>query len=74
MKELTKRQAQILRFIQSQQNSDGMTPTFREIASHFRFRSANAALAHVQALMNKGFLKNLPGRARSLQVSDPATL
>ena len=72
MKELTKRQAQILRFIQNQQDSDGMTPTFREIASHFRFRSANAALAHVQALMSKGFLKNLPGRARSLQISDPA--
>src|SRR5262245_42893588 len=72
MKELTKRQAQILRFIQEQQDSAGMTPTFREIASHFRFRSANAALAHVQALINKGFLKNLPGRARSLQVADPA--
>jgi len=71
MKELTKRQSQILRFIQSQQDSEGMTPTFREIASHFRF-SANAALAHVQALLNKGFLRNLPGRARSLQVSHPA--
>jgi len=43
----------------------------REIAAHFRFRSPNAALAHVRALQAKRFLKNLPGRARSLQITDP---
>src|SRR5215467_12006297 len=68
MKELTERQQQILRFIQSRQDSAGLTPTLREIAGHFRFRSANAALAHVQALLAKGVLKNLPGRARSLKI------
>ncbi len=71
MKELTERQQQILGFIQQKRDSDGFTPTFREIAAHFRFRSPTAALAHVQALLAKGFLKNLPGRARSLQVADP---
>ena len=71
MKELTERQQQILRFIKSKQDAAGLVPTFREIAGHFRFRSPNAALAHVQALLAKGFLKNLPGRARSLQVADP---
>src|SRR5947207_12666074 len=71
MKELTARQQQILRFIQGKQDSDGLTPTFREIAAHFRFNSPNAALSHVHALRHKGFLKNLPGRARSLQVLDP---
>ena len=68
MKELTERQKQILDFIQHKQNSERLTPTLREIAAHFRFSSANAALAHVQALRAKGFVKNLPGRARSLQV------
>jgi len=71
MNELTQRQQQILGFIQGKQDSAGLTPTLREIAAHFRFRSPNAALAHVQALMAKGFLKNLPGRARSLQVVAP---
>ncbi len=71
MEELTERQQQVLRFIQQEQDSTGLTPTFREIAAHFRFRSPNAALAHVQALLAKGFLKNLPGRARSLQVAGP---
>ncbi len=72
MKTLTDRQKEILEFIQEKQESENLTPTFRDIASHFRFRSANAAVAHVQALVAKGFLKTLPGRARSLRVVDPA--
>ena len=72
MKELTVRQKQILEFIQRKQDSERLTPTLREIATHFHFSSPNAALAHVQALLAKGFLKNLPGRARSLQIVNPA--
>ncbi len=71
MKELTERQRRILQFIRGKQDSEGLAPTFREIAGYFRFNSPNAALAHVQALRRKGFLKSLPGRARSLQVVDP---
>jgi repressor LexA len=71
MKALTERQKQILDFIQRKQDSERLTPTLREIAAHFRFSSANAALCHVQALLAKGFLKNLPGRARALQVVSP---
>jgi repressor LexA len=71
MNELTERQQQILGFIRGKQDSEGLTPTLREIAAHFRFSSPNAALAHVRALRDKGFLKSLAGRARSLQVVDP---
>jgi repressor LexA len=71
MKALTARQQQILSFIQGKQDSEGLTPTLREIAAHFRFSSPNAALAHVQALRTKGFLRSLPGRARTLQVVSP---
>jgi len=71
MNKLTDRQQQILGFIEGKQHSEGLSPTLREIAAHFRFSSPNAALAHVQALRVKGFLKNLPGRARSLQVVNP---
>jgi repressor LexA len=72
MKDLTERQRQILNFIQEKQDAERLTPTLREIAKHFRFSSPNAALCHVQALLAKGFLKNLPGRARALQVASPA--
>src|SRR6266404_5125274 len=71
MKELTEKQERILRFIRSKQDAAELVPTLREIAAHFRFRSPNAALSHVQALLAKRVLKNLPGRARSLQVADP---
>src|SRR5215471_12928773 len=71
MKGLTRRQQQVLNFIQEKQDTEGWTPTFREIAAHFGFGSPNAALTHIQALSAKGFLKNRPGRARSFQVTDP---
>ena len=71
MKTLTERQRHILAFIQRRQEADGLAPTLREIAAHFRFSSPNAALNHVQALLAKGVLKHLPGRARTLQVVPP---
>jgi len=73
MKDLTERQRQILDFIRHRQTFGKLTPTLREIASHFGFSSPNAALAHVQALRAKGVLKNLPGCARSLQVVIPGS-
>ncbi len=66
MKELTERQQQILQFIRGKQDSEGLAPTFREIAGYFRFNSPNAALAHVQALRSKGFLKSLPREDQQL--------
>jgi repressor LexA len=71
MKTLTEKQRHILAFIQKRQEADGLAPTLREIAAHFRFSSPNAALNHVQALLAKGALKHLPGRARTLQVVPP---
>jgi repressor LexA len=71
MKELSPRQEQVLRFIQTTQEREGLTPTIREIADHFGFNSPNAALLHVRALCRKGYLKTLPGRARSLRIIDP---
>lgn len=71
MKELTRKQRQVLEFIQDQQDASGPIPTYREIAAHFGFSSPNAALAHIKALRGKGFLKNQPGRARTFQVLNP---
>ena len=42
MKELTKRQRRVLEFIQDQQDSAGLVPTYREIAAHFGFNLKNA--------------------------------
>ncbi len=71
MKELTRKQRQVLEFIQDKQEAERPAPTYREIAAHFGFSSPNAALSHIKALRGKGFLKNQRGRARTFRVLDP---
>lgn len=68
---LTRRQREILVFIETCQQESDETPTLREIAAHFEFRSVNAARDHVRALCRKGVLRQRPGRARCLQVHSP---
>ena len=71
MTELTKRQRQVLDFIQSVQRAGGSAPTLREIAAHFGFKSSRAAADHLDALKRKAFLESDPGKARTLRVTSP---
>jgi repressor LexA len=71
MAALTQRQKQILDYIHRSQQADGITPSFRDIAREFGFRSMTSAIDHVSALKKKGFLAARPNRARSLQVISP---
>jgi len=71
MTELTKRQRQVLEFVQSRQRAEGLIPTLREVAAHFGFQSSRAAADHLDALKRKGFLESEPGKARSLRLISP---
>ena len=71
MNELTKRQRQVLGYIQECQRASGVAPSLREIAEHFGFSSMTSAMDHVRLLRKKGVLENQPGRARSLRVVSP---
>jgi repressor LexA len=71
MPALTPKQQQLLDFIRNQQRDHGTTPTFREIADHFGFRSSNSVTEHVRLLRRKGCLQSEPGKARSLRLVDP---
>ena len=71
MTELTKRQRQVLEFVQSRQRAEGLIPTLREVAAHFGFQSSRAAADHLDALKRKGFLESEPGKARSLRPTSP---
>ena len=71
MNEPTPRQRQILDFIQATQQGKGETPSLREIARHFGFRSMTAAADHIRALRRKGVLAGRPRRARTLRVVSP---
>ena len=68
---LTNRQQQVLNFIQDFQNEHGFSPTVREVAAHFGFRSPRAAHDHIKALEKKGYLKPASGRPRALGLVNP---
>jgi repressor LexA len=68
MSELTARQRQVLNFVQSGERAGRISPTLREVAAQFGFKSSRAAADHLNALKRKGFLVSDPGKARSLRV------
>jgi repressor LexA len=77
MRELTRRQREILDFIRSFSQRHGVPPTVREIGERFRF-TPRAAFDHLRALEKKGQLRRrlTTGRAsRVLTLADrgPAT-
>ena len=77
MRELTRRQREILDFIRSFSQRHGVPPTVREIGEHFRV-TPRAAFDHLRALEKKGQLRRrlTTGRAsRVLTLADrgPAT-
>ena len=68
MKELTKRQGEVLNVIKDQIAKTGMPPTRVELAKILGFRSANAAEEHLKALARKGAIEILSGTSRGIRV------
>jgi len=71
MLELTKRQREVLNYIEVTRARDGNSPTLREIAGYFGFRSPKAAADHVTALQRKGVLSSTARKARAIRVISP---
>jgi repressor LexA len=71
MKELTRRQQQIVDFIERHRFEKSITPSFKEIADHFSFRSITTVADHLRLIRQKGVLTSQPGQARSLRVQSP---
>jgi repressor LexA len=69
---LTARQQQILDWIRSFIEANGMPPTRAEIASGLGFSSASSAEDHLQALAKKGALELVPGSSRGMRLIDSA--
>ena len=63
---LTDRQRDVLHFIQREQREKGVTPSTREIQSHFRFASQTSVMQYIAALERKGFLQRNANKARAL--------
>ncbi|NUS39570.1 MAG: transcriptional repressor LexA [Lysobacter sp.] len=69
MPDLTTRQQAILDFVRERIATDGLPPTWAEIARAFGFRQTRAAQKHLQALAAKGYLTLLPGKARGIRLA-----
>lgn len=68
MRPLTERQKHILEFIVAQSQADGVPPSYREIARHFKI-TPGGLQKQIKALQEKGALRRPQMRAaRSLQV------
>ncbi len=63
---LTERQRSVLDFIQREQREKGITPSTREIQSHFGFASQTSVMQYIAALERKGFLNRHARKARAL--------
>ncbi len=68
MKELTRRQSEILSFIQEFIEDNGMPPTRAEIAKALGFKSVNSAEEHLKALKRKQVIQLIPGASRGIKV------
>ena len=68
MQNITKRQAQILSFIEGYIASHSYAPSIREIAKHFRIVSLNAVRQHLLRLENAGALDLSARRSRGISL------
>ena len=70
MKNLTKRQEEILNLIKGHILDLGFPPTRADIARSLGFKSPNAAEQHLRAIEKKGFIKILSGASRGIVLND----
>lgn len=66
---LTKRQKQILDFIESFLEENGYSPSFEEIAGRFGFRSLATVHEHLSNLEAKGYIRKSYNESRSIELT-----
>ena len=70
MTDLTERQRDVLDFIASELEHNGVAPTLREISEKFGFASTASAQKHIALLERKGFLRREKHQKRGLVLAD----
>ncbi len=66
---LTYRQSKVLKYLKKYLREKGGSPTYREIAEHFGFKSPKSATDHINALERKGFIRCHHGRSRGIELA-----
>ncbi|HEV2571481.1 MAG TPA: transcriptional repressor LexA [Beijerinckiaceae bacterium] len=65
---LTKKQSELLRFINERLKEAGVPPSFDEMKDALDLRSKSGIHRLIMALEERGFIRRLPNRARALEV------
>lgn len=65
---LTRRQREILEYIENMISEVGKSPTIREIGRKFNISSTNGVRAHLEALMKKGYIRRQELISRGIEL------
>ena len=65
---LTKKQLELLKFLEKKITSSGISPSFEEMKHALGLRSKSGIHRLICALEERGFLRKLPHRARSIEI------
>jgi repressor LexA len=65
---LTRKQFELLRFINERLKEDGVPPSFDEMKDALDLRSKSGIHRLITALEERGFIRRLPNRARAIEV------
>ena len=65
---LTKKQLDLLDFINKRMHRDGVPPSFDEMKEHLDLRSKSGIHRLITALEERGFIRRLPHKARAIEV------
>jgi repressor LexA len=65
---LTRKQQELLTFIDTRLKSDGVSPSFEEMKEALQLRSKSGVHRLINALEERRFIRRLPNRARALEV------
>lgn len=68
---LTQRQLQLLQFIASYQQGRGVPPSFDEMRDALELRSKSGIHRLISGLVERGYIRRLPNRARAIEVIRP---
>src|ERR1700742_2801158 len=65
---LTRKQHEVLMFINQRLTATGVSPSFDEMKDALKLRSKSGIHRLISALEERGFIRRLPHRARALEV------
>jgi repressor LexA len=65
---LTRKQSELLTYIQAELSKSGVSPSFEEMKEALALKSKSGVHRLISALEERGFIRRLPNRARALEI------